>query len=40
MLPLSHVTGMRPKATVANEVELLGFHRYDREPDVLKVTDI
>lgn len=26
MLPVSHVTGMRPKATVANKVELLGFH--------------
>lgn len=36
MLPVSHVTGMRPKATVANKVELLGFHWYDREPDDLK----
>lgn len=36
LVPVSHVTGMRPKATAANKVELLGFHWHNRKPHDVK----
>lgn len=36
LVPVSHVTGMRPKAIAANKVELLGFHGHNRKPNDVK----
>lgn len=29
LVPISHITGMRPKATVASKLKLLSFHYYN-----------
>lgn len=31
LVPVSHITGMRPKAAVADKLKLLSFHEYNRD---------